>query len=196
MRPVGDRPVAQITMRVCCRLPAPRSCSDAHRRPLPFCSRKQICPRICARDATGHPETGRRRRQGKTSSRRSAKINAMTGECQRRRKTGVILRITQRLQFLAPCGSQDQRFGMRSEQDKTRPDTSAMFRWRRAAPEPRVPAARTGAGPGGNRPSSAASGRALTGSASGTRTAQITPAGRCRRVARVCRLRAARGIRR
>src|SRR6516225_5814107 len=77
MRPVGDRPVAQITMRVCCRLPAPRSCSDAHRRPLPFCSRKQICPRICARDATGHPETGRRRRQGNTASRRSAQLNAL-----------------------------------------------------------------------------------------------------------------------
>jgi len=33
MRPVGDWPVALITMRVCRRLPAPRSCPDAHLRP-------------------------------------------------------------------------------------------------------------------------------------------------------------------
>src|SRR5919109_3180060 len=46
VRPAGDRPVAQIAMRVCRRLPAPRSCPDAHRRPLPFCSRNQICPRL------------------------------------------------------------------------------------------------------------------------------------------------------
>src|SRR2546425_5173980 len=32
-RPVGDWPVARITMRVCRRLPAPRSCPDAHRLP-------------------------------------------------------------------------------------------------------------------------------------------------------------------
>ena len=30
MRPVGDWPVALITMRVCRRLPAPRSCPDAN----------------------------------------------------------------------------------------------------------------------------------------------------------------------
>src|SRR5713101_7905834 len=35
VRPVGDRPVALITMRVCRHLPAPRSCSDAHLRPPP-----------------------------------------------------------------------------------------------------------------------------------------------------------------
>jgi len=34
MRPVGDWPVALITMRVCRRLPAPRSCPDAHRSSL------------------------------------------------------------------------------------------------------------------------------------------------------------------
>src|SRR5690348_1598320 len=33
-RPVGDWPVALITMRVCRRLPAPRSCPDAHRSSL------------------------------------------------------------------------------------------------------------------------------------------------------------------
>ena len=35
MRPVGDWPVALITMRVC-RLPAPRSCPDAHHSPTPI----------------------------------------------------------------------------------------------------------------------------------------------------------------
>src|SRR5713101_2044550 len=44
-----DWSVALITMRVCCRLPAPRSCPDAHLRPLPFCSRNQICPRLMRR---------------------------------------------------------------------------------------------------------------------------------------------------
>src|SRR5215469_4360766 len=35
-RPVGDWPVALITMRVCRRLPAPRSCPDAHPSPTPI----------------------------------------------------------------------------------------------------------------------------------------------------------------
>jgi hypothetical protein len=35
VRPVGDWPVALITMRVC-RLPAPRSCPDAHHSPTPI----------------------------------------------------------------------------------------------------------------------------------------------------------------
>src|SRR5690242_2241814 len=36
MRPVGDWPVALITMRLCRRLPAPRSCPDAHHSPTPI----------------------------------------------------------------------------------------------------------------------------------------------------------------
>src|SRR6266581_3526735 len=36
MRPVGDWPVALITMRVCRRLPAPRSCPDAYPSPTPI----------------------------------------------------------------------------------------------------------------------------------------------------------------
>ena len=48
MRPVGDRPVALITMRVCRHLPAPRSCPDAHLRPLPFCSQNpDLCTDLC-----------------------------------------------------------------------------------------------------------------------------------------------------
>src|SRR6266702_2272300 len=35
VRPVGDWPVALITMRVC-RLPAPRSCPDAYHSPTPI----------------------------------------------------------------------------------------------------------------------------------------------------------------
>ena len=36
MRPVGDWPVALITMRVCRPLHAPRSCPDAHPSPAPI----------------------------------------------------------------------------------------------------------------------------------------------------------------
>ena len=36
VRPVGDWPVALITMRVCRRLPAPRSFPDAHHSPSPI----------------------------------------------------------------------------------------------------------------------------------------------------------------
>src|SRR5262245_2310452 len=44
----------------------------------------------------------------------------MTGDCPRRRKTDdVTWRITQRPQLLALRGPQDQRLGMRFEQDKT-----------------------------------------------------------------------------
>src|SRR6266700_123704 len=79
VRPVGDRPVALITMRVCRHLPASRSCPDAHLRPLPFCSQNRIYARICARDVTGHSETGRRRRREKTSSRKSPEVGCPSG---------------------------------------------------------------------------------------------------------------------
>ena len=66
MRPVGDKPVALITMRVC-RLLA-RTAIMFGRLPLhphPLCSRNPICAPVYARMQPDTPRQSRRNGQGK-----------------------------------------------------------------------------------------------------------------------------------